>query len=590
MTRPGGLWVADGRARSLRADCEASLEALGGLGIDLYLIHAPDPRVPWRTTVRALARLADEGLVRRVGVSNVNLAQLDEALALAPIAAVENALSPFDDSVLRSGVLARCEERGLALIAHSPLGGPRRARRLPAAEAALAGLLASSPCVVAIPGARTPETARSAVAAAALELKPVARERRRATAGEGEVVMVMGIPGAGKSRLARSLADAGYVRLNRDERGGTLKALAEELDRELAAGARRVVLDNTYLSRVERSRVVDAAARYSARVRCLWLDTPPAQAQVNLVRRVLERFGELPSPEELRRASRREPGILTPTSQLRAVRELEEPSGDEGFAELERVPFVRECESRRRRCARRGRPTRRAGLGGAARRARARAAAPPLRLAARRRRRRPRGGCGAAAGGRRRSGRALGLRAPGRAAGLLVPATAPRPAARLRAPPRGRALAVVPRRDERGPPHARRDAGRSDRELEQRFDEPVDSREERRVIGLELVHVAARVLRDHAPLQLGRDRLVVRGQDVRARDRGEDRLVDGNRRCERRNRLRPPPLDRPRDRLLVATVVDRFSRRLGRQVTRPVGRPAERDSPGSGRPSPRAAG
>ncbi len=127
MTRAGGGWIPDGRAKAIRADCEASLASLDGLSIDLYLIHAPDPRTPWRTSVRALARLVDDGLVRRVGLSNVSRPQLDEALALAPIAAVQVALSPLDDRALRGGVLERCEEEGIALIAHSPLGGPRRA-------------------------------------------------------------------------------------------------------------------------------------------------------------------------------------------------------------------------------------------------------------------------------------------------------------------------------------------------------------------------------------------------------------------------------------------------------------------------------
>ena len=57
MARPDGRWVPDGRARTLRADCESSLEALDGLPIDLYLVHAPDPRTPWQTTIRALAKL-----------------------------------------------------------------------------------------------------------------------------------------------------------------------------------------------------------------------------------------------------------------------------------------------------------------------------------------------------------------------------------------------------------------------------------------------------------------------------------------------------------------------------------------------------
>src|SRR5262245_234064 len=71
MARPGGAWVPDGRAKAIRADCEASLAALDGLPIDLYLLHAPDPRTPWRTSVRALAKLVDEGLAAHVGVANV---------------------------------------------------------------------------------------------------------------------------------------------------------------------------------------------------------------------------------------------------------------------------------------------------------------------------------------------------------------------------------------------------------------------------------------------------------------------------------------------------------------------------------------
>ena len=142
--------------------------------------------------MRALARLVDEGLVRRVGVCNVNRAQLDVALEHAPIAAVQVALSRFDDAALRGGLVDRCADAGLALIAHSPLGGTRRAARLtrdPAlneiaqahgateAEVALAWLLGLGPNVVAVPGARRPETARSAARAASLRAR-----RRRAGA------------------------------------------------------------------------------------------------------------------------------------------------------------------------------------------------------------------------------------------------------------------------------------------------------------------------------------------------------------------------------------------------------------------------
>jgi aryl-alcohol dehydrogenase-like predicted oxidoreductase/predicted kinase len=369
MSRPDGAWIPDGRARSIRADCEASLIALDGLEIDLYLLHAPDPRTPWRTSLRALAKLVDDGVVARVGVSNVNRDQLDEALEHVPIAAVQVALSPFDDRALRGGVVDRCVEAGVTLIAHSPLGGPRRAKNLgrnealaavaetwdvSAAEVALAWLLDLAPDIVAIPGARRPATARSASRAGSLQLddperellrsalgRPRAAPSRRPRGARADVVVVMGVPGAGKTLLADEYVARGYLRLNRDERGGTLRELADALDDALSAGESKVVLDNTYLTRASRSHVVEAAARHAAHVRCTWLDIPLAQAQVNLVERLLDRFGELPAPDELKAIARAEPGLHTPTTQMRTFRELEPPSHDEGFDAVERVPFAR---------------------------------------------------------------------------------------------------------------------------------------------------------------------------------------------------------------------------------------------------------
>src|SRR5262245_22346621 len=70
IRRPKGAWVNDGRAKHLRDACDASRRALGVETIDLYQLHAPDPRAPFETSVRALAALQREGKIRQIGLCN----------------------------------------------------------------------------------------------------------------------------------------------------------------------------------------------------------------------------------------------------------------------------------------------------------------------------------------------------------------------------------------------------------------------------------------------------------------------------------------------------------------------------------------
>ncbi len=98
--------------------------------------------------------------------------------------------------------------------------------------------------------------------------------------------MVMGIPAAGKSTLTRQFVADGYLRLNRDESGGTLRGLLPELRRALQGGAPRIVLDNTYVTRTSRAEVIQAAAELGVQVRCVWLNTGIDDAQVNAVTRL----------------------------------------------------------------------------------------------------------------------------------------------------------------------------------------------------------------------------------------------------------------------------------------------------------------
>lgn len=369
MRREGAAWIPDGRAKAILGDCEASLAALNGVPIDLYLLHAPDPATTWQTSLRALVRVLDEGMVRRVGMANVTRVQLEAAAATLPITAVEVALNPFDDSRLRDGTVALCGERGITVIAHSPLGGPRRVALLPrrarlrevaeqrgvsVEEVALAWALDLGRHVVVIPGARRPQTVRSAVRAARLQLADDEREGLRRGLGRpapvriatsrpstaGDVVLVMGIPGAGKSRVAENLVRRGHARLNRDLHGGSLRDLCAALDEQLERGTRAVVLDNTWLTRAIRSRAIEIAARRGVTIRCVWLDIGLADAQRNVVERILGRRETLPTPDEVRRFNGRD-GMISPTAQMRALRELEPPALNEGFAHVERRQFVR---------------------------------------------------------------------------------------------------------------------------------------------------------------------------------------------------------------------------------------------------------
>jgi aryl-alcohol dehydrogenase-like predicted oxidoreductase/predicted kinase len=380
MRRPDGRWEPDGRARSLREDCEASLAALDGLPIDLYLVHAPDPRVPWATTVRALASLLEARLVRRIGVSNVNRRQLDEALAIAPLAAVELAFGPFAETALRGGVVARAIEAGLDVLAHSPLGGPERAAKLARDEAlarigarhgvtaqriALAAIADLHPRIIPLVGARRPESVRTCATEIHLDEEDRAALERRfgwkevlsptqhltaESASDGpEVVLLMGIQGAGKSTLAAEWAGRGYERLNRDERTGTMADLHRALEKTLAGGARRIVLDNTYTTRATRQVAIEVARRHRARVLGVWLDTPLAEAQANVVFRMLEAHDRLLEPDQIARA--RDPSSLGPGALARLMRELEPPVREEGFASLEHVPFVRRPRADRDRIA-----------------------------------------------------------------------------------------------------------------------------------------------------------------------------------------------------------------------------------------------
>ena len=182
-----GQWPRDARPERLKECCEGSLRRLKLDQIPLYQLHAPDPKVPYEDSVGALKELQDEGKIRHVGVSNVSVAQLEQARAIVEVASVQNRYNVADrDS---EDVLEVCESLGIGFIPWFPLAtgrlaepaGPldRIAREHDAtpAQIALAWLLARSPMMLPIPGTSSIEHLEEDLAATRIELS-LPRSRR----------------------------------------------------------------------------------------------------------------------------------------------------------------------------------------------------------------------------------------------------------------------------------------------------------------------------------------------------------------------------------------------------------------------------
>ncbi|MFF4581031.1 aldo/keto reductase [Streptomyces sp. NPDC001389] len=117
---PAYRGVRNDRAYVRRA-VEGSLRRLGVDVIDLYYMHRRDPAVPFAESVGAMAELVQEGKVRHLGLSEVTGAELREAHAVHPIAALQSEWSLFSRGVERSAVGAAAE-LGVAFVPYSPLG------------------------------------------------------------------------------------------------------------------------------------------------------------------------------------------------------------------------------------------------------------------------------------------------------------------------------------------------------------------------------------------------------------------------------------------------------------------------------------
>jgi len=111
----------DGRPEHVRAAVDASLRRLQTDWIDLYQLHRVDPDVPIEETWGAMSELVEAGKARAIGLSEVDVEQLERAQAVHPVASVQSELSLWTRDALAE-VLPWCEAHGAAFIPFAPLG------------------------------------------------------------------------------------------------------------------------------------------------------------------------------------------------------------------------------------------------------------------------------------------------------------------------------------------------------------------------------------------------------------------------------------------------------------------------------------
>ncbi|WP_280295545.1 aldo/keto reductase [Nocardia abscessus] len=181
LTRQGpNEWRPVGRPEYLRQQAELSLRHLGVDRIDLYQLHRIDPQVPLADQLGELVALQQEGKIRHIGLSQVNVEQLRQAREIATIVSVQNLYNLANRA--DEDVLNYAEQENIGFIPWFPIatgelaapGGPLAAisaeHGASPAQLALAWLLRRSPVVLPIPGTSSVAHVEENIAAARITL------------------------------------------------------------------------------------------------------------------------------------------------------------------------------------------------------------------------------------------------------------------------------------------------------------------------------------------------------------------------------------------------------------------------------------
>lgn len=173
-------WTPHGRPEYLTQCIEKSLKRLRLDCIELYQLHAVDPKVPLEESLKALLEMQKQGKIRYIGLSNVSVAEIERARKIVDVVSIQN---QYNISNRRSeDVLKYCEENRLAFIPWYPIGSGNLAKpggelqklakrkEVTPAQLALAWLLKHSEVMIPIPGTSTVEHLEENITAASIFL------------------------------------------------------------------------------------------------------------------------------------------------------------------------------------------------------------------------------------------------------------------------------------------------------------------------------------------------------------------------------------------------------------------------------------
>jgi pyridoxine 4-dehydrogenase len=155
-------WPAVGRPEYIFQQVELSLRRLKTDALDLWYLHAIDPKVPLEETLSAAVKLQQQGKIKNIGLSNVTLAEIEQARKVVKIVSIQNNYNIGHRE--HEDVVKYCEKEGLAFIPYFPMAGgalaqpggrlDRAAKRHNAtlSQICIAWLLHRSPVMLPIPG------------------------------------------------------------------------------------------------------------------------------------------------------------------------------------------------------------------------------------------------------------------------------------------------------------------------------------------------------------------------------------------------------------------------------------------------------